>query len=58
MKSMPDARENRRLADIQNGEAEKLPAGKKRNAYLKKADDLEASAHASDWREADLYPPK
>ena len=58
MKPMPDARENRRLAEIENGKAEKLPSGAEKTIHLKKADQLEASAHSSDWRHSDLHPPK
>jgi hypothetical protein len=58
MKPMPDARENRRLAEIENGKAEKLPSGAEKSMHLKKADELEASARASDWRQSDLHPPR
>jgi hypothetical protein len=58
MKPMPDAHENRRLADIQTDKAEKLPAGGARDAHLKNARDLESSAHSNDWRDSNLYPPK
>jgi hypothetical protein len=55
---MPDAHENRRLADIQTDKAEKLPAGGARDAHLKNARDLESSAHSNDWRDSNLHPPK
>jgi hypothetical protein len=58
MKPMPDARENRRLAEIENGKAEKLPPGAEKAIHLQKADELEASARSSDWRRSDLHPPK
>jgi len=58
MKPMPDAHENRGLADIQNGKADELPPGKKQSARREKASDLESSAHSKDWRDAHLYPPK
>ena len=58
MKPMPDARENRRLAEIESGNAEKLPFGVEKSMHLQKADELEASAHSSDWRQSDLHPPK
>jgi hypothetical protein len=58
MKPMPDAHENRRLADIQNGEADRLPPGEKQNARRKKASEYESSAHSNDWRDANLHPPK
>jgi hypothetical protein len=58
MKPMPDADENRRLAGIQNGKADKLPDGPAKQSRLKKARDHEASAHANDWRDANLHAPK
>jgi hypothetical protein len=51
MKPMPDAREHRRLAEIENAKAEQLPAGEKKNRHLLKAEQLEAHAHSSDWRQ-------
>ena len=58
MKPMPDAHENRRLAEIQTGKADRLPPGKEQSACRKKASELESSAHSNDWRDANLYPPK
>jgi hypothetical protein len=58
MKPMPDAHENRRLAEIQKDKADKLPAGKEQSARRKKASELESSAHSNNWRDAHLYPPK
>jgi hypothetical protein len=58
MKPMPNANENRRLAQIQKEKAEKLPAGAARDAYLKKARDHESSAHSNDWRNSILQAPK
>ena len=58
MKPMPDAHENRRLADIQTDKADKLPEGPERNSHLKKAHDLKSSAHSNEWRNSNLYPPK
>jgi hypothetical protein len=58
MKPMPDADENRRLASIQNEKAGKLPEGAAKDSHLKKARDHESSAHANDWRDANLHPPK
>jgi hypothetical protein len=58
MKSMPDAREHRRLAEIENAKAGQLPAGEKKNRHLQKAEELEARAHSSDWRHSDLHPPE
>jgi hypothetical protein len=58
MKPMPDAHENRRRGDEQNGKADNLPTGKEQRGRRKKASDLESSAHSKDWRDANLYPPK
>jgi hypothetical protein len=58
MKPMPDAHEKRRLAEIQNGEADRLPPGKEQSARHKKDSELESSAHSKDWRDSNLYPPK
>jgi len=58
MKSMPDAHENRHLADIQNGKADKRPPREKPSARRKNASELESSAHSKDWRDAHLYPPE
>jgi hypothetical protein len=58
MKPMPDADESRRLAGIQNGKADKLPEGRERESRLKKAREHESSAHANDWRDSHLHPPK
>jgi hypothetical protein len=58
MKPMPDAHEKRRLADVQNDKADRLPPGKEQGARRKKASELESSAHSKDWRDANLYPPK
>ncbi|HEV7879749.1 hypothetical protein [Bradyrhizobium sp.] len=55
---MPDADENRRLAGIQNGKADKLPDGAARDSHLKKARDHELSAHSKDWRDSNLHAPK
>ena len=58
MKPMPDADENRRLAKIQKEKAEKLPAGAAKESHLKKAGDLEASAHSNDRRNSPLQAPR
>jgi hypothetical protein len=58
MKPMPDARENRRLAEIQKKKAEKLLAGAEKDSRLKKARDHESSAHSSDWRNSTLHAPE
>ncbi len=58
MKPMPDARENRRLVEIQNDRAHRLPPGKEQSTRRQKASELESSAHSKDWRDANLYPPK
>jgi hypothetical protein len=58
MKPMPDARENRRLAEIQKKKAEKLLAGAAKDSHLKKARDHESSAHSSDWRNSKLQAPE
>jgi hypothetical protein len=58
MKPMPDARENRRLAEIQKRKAEKLQTGAAKDSHLKKARDHESSAHSSDWRNSTLEAPK
>ncbi|WP_375413131.1 hypothetical protein [uncultured Bradyrhizobium sp.] len=58
MKPVPDADENRRLADIQNGKADKLPDGAAKESHLKKARDHESSAHAKGWRDSNLHAPK
>src|SRR6188768_575857 len=43
MKPMPDADENRRLGELENDRADRLPAGAARKHHLKKARDHEAS---------------
>jgi hypothetical protein len=58
MKPMPDARENRRLAEIQKKKAGKLQAGAAKDSHLKKAQDHESSAHSSDWRNSTLEAPE
>jgi hypothetical protein len=58
MKPMPDARENRRLAEIQKKKAERLLAGTAQDSHLKNARDHESSAHASDWRNSTLQAPE
>ena len=57
MKPMPDAGENRRLGDIENDKADKLPPGAARESHRKKARDHEANAHSNDWRDANLHAP-
>jgi hypothetical protein len=57
MKPMPSADENRRLAEVQNDKAAKLPTGAAKEAHLKKARDHERSAHSDDWRHAHLAAP-
>jgi hypothetical protein len=58
MKPMPDADENRRLAEAQTKKADKLPDGAAKQSHLEKARDHEASAHADDWRHSNLHKPK
>ena len=58
MKPMPDAKESRRLADVETGKADKLPAGSKKEAHLKRALEHESSAHSSDWRDSHLHSAK
>ena len=58
MKPMPDAHENRRLADVQTSKADKLAPGNRKDEHLRKARDHESSAHSSDWRNSDLHAPK
>ena len=58
MKPMPDAKENRRLAGVQTDKANKLPAGPKKEAHLKRAREHESSAHSSDWRDSSLRRAK
>jgi hypothetical protein len=58
MKPMPEARENRRFAEIQKKKAENLLAGAAKDSRLKKARDHESSAHASDWRNSTLQAPE
>jgi hypothetical protein len=58
MKPMPDADENRRLAEVQNEKADKLPEGAAKQSHLKKARDHEASAHSDDWRHSNLQAPR
>lgn len=57
MKPMPDADESRRLCQIENDKADKLPAGAARKSHRKKACDHEASAHSNDWRDSYLHAP-
>jgi hypothetical protein len=57
MKPVTNASEDRRLGDIEREKADRLPPGKKRDAYLKKARDHESSAHANDWRDSSLHKP-
>jgi hypothetical protein len=58
MKPMPDARENRRLAELQKKKAKNLRPGEAKDFHLKKARDHESSAHSSDWRNSTLEAPK
>jgi hypothetical protein len=58
MKPMPDADENRRLAELQNEKADKLPQGAAKASHLKKARDHEASAHSDGWRRSNLHKPR
>lgn len=58
MKPMPDADENRRLADIENGKADGLPEGPVKRSHLEKARGHESSAHSNDWRDSNLHAPK
>jgi hypothetical protein len=57
MKPMPNADENRRLGEIENTKARKLPAGAKKEAYLEKAREHESSAHSEEWRGSHLHKP-
>jgi hypothetical protein len=57
MKPMPDADENRRLGQIENAKADRLPAGTARESHLKKAREHESSAHSNDWRDSNLRAP-
>jgi hypothetical protein len=57
MKPMPDAEENRRLGQIENDKADRLPAGTARESHLKKAREHESSAHSNDWRDSNLRAP-
>ena len=57
MKPMPDADENRRVGDIENDKADKLPPGGARDSHRKRARDHEASAHSNDWRDSNLHAP-
>lgn len=57
MKPMPDADENRRLGDLENDKADRLPAGTARESHLKKARDHEANAHSNGWRNSNLHAP-
>jgi hypothetical protein len=57
MKPMPDANEHRRLGDIDEAEADKLPAGKDQDKLRKKARDHESDAHSDDWRHSNLHQP-
>ena len=58
MKPMPDADENRRLAEVQNEKADQLPEGAAKQSHLKKARDHEACAHSDDWRHSNLHAPR
>ena len=57
MKPMPDADENRRLGEIENDKADRLPPGTARESRREKARDHEASAHSKDWRDSNLHAP-
>jgi hypothetical protein len=57
MKLMPNANEHRRLGDIDEAEADKLPLGKDRDKLRKKARDHQSEAHSEDWRHANLHQP-
>ena len=46
MKPMPNADEHRRLGDIDEAEADKLPPGKDRDRLRRKARDHESEAHS------------
>jgi hypothetical protein len=58
MKPMPDADENRRLAEIQKSKAERLPAGAAKDSHLRKAREHESSARSSGWRNSTLNAPE
>jgi len=58
MKPMPDARENRRLADEQTSKAEKHPAEENKDPQPKKRRDHESSARSIGWRNSNLDGPK
>ena len=57
MKPMPNADEHRRLGDIDEAEAERLPPGKDQDRLRRKARDHESEAHSADWRRANLHQP-
>lgn len=57
MKPMPDADEHRRLGDIDEAEADRMPPGKHRDGLRRKARDHKSEAHSADWRGANLHEP-
>lgn len=52
-----DAKESRRLGNVEREKADDLPEGKKEEEHRRKAKDYEDSAHSSAWRNSNLHKP-
>lgn len=57
MKPMPDAKENRRRAQIETDAADRLSPGDDQDEHRKRARDHESEAHSADWRHSYLHRP-
>ena len=54
---MRDAKENRRLSNVEREKANRLPEGKRKQEHRRNAQAHEDSAHSSDWRDSNLHKP-
>ena len=52
-----DAKESRRLGNVEREKANALPEGKKKEKHRRRAQNYEDSAHSSGWRNSNLHKP-
>ena len=52
-----DAKESRRLGDVEREKADDLPEGKRKEEHRRKAKDYEDSPHSGEWRNSNLHKP-
>ena len=52
-----DAKESRRLGNVEREKANELPEGKKKEEHRRKAKDYEDSARSTGWRNSNLHKP-